>query len=74
MKNLSRMRRNFQVRFLRGWVVATPLWLPSGAQTRQSGEPYYSHPLEVAYIAADYVTDTNIIITSILHDTIEGAP
>jgi len=42
-----------------------------GAQTRQSGEPYYSHPLEVAYIAADYVTDTNIIITSILHDTIE---
>ncbi len=42
-----------------------------GAQKRQSGEPYYSHPLEVASMVADYLLKTDIIITAILHDTIE---
>lgn len=42
-----------------------------GDQKRQSGEPYYSHPLEVAYMVADYLLRTDIIITAILHDTIE---
>lgn len=42
-----------------------------GNQIRQSGEPYYSHPLEVAYMTADYLFETDIMVTSILHDTIE---
>ncbi len=42
-----------------------------GTQKRQSGEPYYSHPLEVAYMVADYRFTTDILVTSILHDTIE---
>jgi len=42
-----------------------------GTQTRQSGEPYYSHPIEVAIIVSNYLCDTDIIVTSILHDTIE---
>jgi guanosine-3',5'-bis(diphosphate) 3'-pyrophosphohydrolase len=42
-----------------------------GVQKRESGEPYYSHPLEVAYMVSDYLFRTDIIITSILHDTIE---
>ncbi|MGD0465616.1 MAG: HD domain-containing protein [Gammaproteobacteria bacterium] len=42
-----------------------------GNQKRQTGEPYYSHPLEVAYMSADYRFKTDVIITSILHDTIE---
>ncbi|WP_341747695.1 HD domain-containing protein [Candidatus Tisiphia endosymbiont of Dascillus cervinus] len=42
-----------------------------GSQMRQSGEPYYSHPLEVAYMISDYLYRTDIIVTSILHDTIE---
>lgn len=42
-----------------------------GDQKRQSGEPYYSHPLEVAYMISDYLFRTDIIVTSILHDTIE---
>ncbi len=41
------------------------------SQIRQSGEPYYSHPLEVAYNVAEHVFETNILVTSILHDTIE---
>jgi (p)ppGpp synthase/HD superfamily hydrolase len=42
-----------------------------GDQKRQSGEPYYSHPIEVAYMISDYLFRTDIIVTSILHDTIE---
>lgn len=40
-------------------------------QIRQSGEPYYTHPLEVAYMVCDYLFETDAIITSILHDTLE---
>ncbi|QOL19449.1 HD domain-containing protein [Candidatus Bodocaedibacter vickermanii] len=40
-------------------------------QFRQSGEPYYTHPLEVAGMVCDYLVDTVSIITSILHDTLE---
>jgi guanosine-3',5'-bis(diphosphate) 3'-pyrophosphohydrolase len=40
-------------------------------QTRSSGEPYYTHPLEVAGILADMKMDTVTIITAILHDTLE---
>ncbi len=42
-----------------------------GAQKRQTGEPYYSHPIEVAYQISDYIFTTDILVTSILHDTIE---
>ena len=45
-----------------------------GDQKRLSGEPYYSHPLEIAYNIADCFFTTDILVTSILHDTIEGAP
>lgn len=42
-----------------------------GNQKRQSGEPYYSHPLMVAGMVADYCFKTDILVTAILHDTIE---
>ena len=42
-----------------------------GSQKRKSGEPYYSHPLEVAYMISDYNLKTDIIAASILHDIIE---
>lgn len=40
-------------------------------QTRSSGEPYYTHPVEVAGILADMKMDTATIVTAILHDTLE---
>jgi GTP pyrophosphokinase len=40
-------------------------------QTRVSGEPYYTHPVEVASILADMEMDEATIITAILHDTLE---
>ncbi len=42
-----------------------------GTQKRASGDPYFSHPLEVAGILTDYHLDTGSIITALLHDTIE---
>jgi len=42
-----------------------------GAQKRRSGEPFYSHPLAVAEMVAPYCFKTDILVTSILHDTIE---
>ncbi len=40
-------------------------------QIRRSGEPYISHPLNVAGILADLHLDIDSIITALLHDTIE---
>jgi RelA/SpoT family (p)ppGpp synthetase len=42
-----------------------------GAQTRASGDPYFSHPLEVAAILTDLKLDDSSIATALLHDTIE---
>ncbi len=42
-----------------------------GKQKRASGDPYFSHPLEVAGILADYKFDSKTIITALLHDVVE---
>ena len=40
-------------------------------QRRLSGEPYLSHPLEVAHILADLRLDSATIASGLLHDTLE---
>ena len=42
-----------------------------GEQTRANGDPYFSHPLEVAAILTDLKLDEETIATALLHDTIE---
>jgi RelA/SpoT family (p)ppGpp synthetase len=42
-----------------------------GAQLRASGDPYFSHPLEVAAILTDLKLDDATIVAALLHDTIE---
>src|SRR5579875_2441129 len=42
-----------------------------GAQVRASGDPYFSHPLEVAAILTDLKLDDATIVAAVLHDTIE---
>ncbi|MCV3240100.1 RelA/SpoT family protein [Mesorhizobium sp. ZC-5] len=42
-----------------------------GHQRRASGDPYFSHPLEVAAILTDMHMDEATIAVALLHDTIE---
>src|SRR5207237_3425604 len=49
-----------------------------GLQMRQSGDPYYSHPIEVAIMLAEFVANdvpklftSTMINAALLHDTIE---
>ncbi len=42
-----------------------------GTQKRASGDPYFSHPLEVAGLMCDLKLDVETVITALLHDTIE---
>ncbi len=49
-----------------------------GSQMRQSGDPYYSHPIEVTIMLAEFVAEevpklftTIMLQAALLHDTIE---
>ncbi len=42
-----------------------------GSQTRASGDPYFSHPLEVAAILTNLKLDDATIAAALLHDVIE---
>ena len=42
-----------------------------GTQTRASGDPYFSHPLEVAGILTGLRLDSASIATALLHDVVE---
>lgn len=42
-----------------------------GTQKRASGDPYFSHPIEVAGLMTELKLDQHTIITALLHDTVE---
>ncbi len=52
----------------RAYVYATKM---HGVQKRASGDPYFSHPIEVAGILTNYKLDTASIVTALLHDIVE---
>src|ERR1700747_675497 len=41
-------------------------------QQRASGEPYLSHPLEVANLLVDFKMDVTTVTAGLLHDVLEG--
>ena len=42
-----------------------------GSQKRASGDPYFSHPIEVAGLMTELKLDQETIVTALLHDTVE---
>lgn len=42
-----------------------------GNQLRDSGDPYYQHPLEVALIITEMRLDATSVVVGLLHDTVE---
>ncbi len=42
-----------------------------GTQKRASGDPYFSHPVEVAGLMTELQLDQPTIVTALLHDTVE---
>ncbi len=52
----------------RAYVYAVKM---HGSQKRASGDPYFAHPVEVAYILTGMRMDTTTIVTALLHDTVE---
>ena len=44
-----------------------------GVTTRQTGEPYYTHPIEVAKILVDITKDPSTLLAALLHDTLEDS-
>lgn len=52
----------------RAYVFAVKM---HGSQKRASGDPYFSHPVEVAGILTEYKLDYASIVTALLHDTVE---
>lgn len=45
-----------------------------GTQQRASGEPYYTHPLEIGAILVDLQMDAPTIVAGLLHDVLEDTP
>lgn len=43
-------------------------------QTRSNGEPYFTHCIAVTDILADKKMGTSVLITALLHDTVEDTP
>ena len=52
----------------RAYVFAVKM---HGSQKRASGDPYFSHPVEVAGILTEYKLYYASIVTALLHDTVE---
>jgi guanosine-3',5'-bis(diphosphate) 3'-pyrophosphohydrolase len=42
-----------------------------GTQMRKSGEPFLSHPIEVAYLLAEMKLDVTALCAALLHDVVE---
>ncbi|MGO1117319.1 RelA/SpoT family protein [Rhodovibrionaceae bacterium A322] len=55
-------------RLNRAYVYAMKM---HGTQKRASGDPYFSHPVEVAGILTELKLDADSIVTALLHDVVE---
>ncbi|MGB5892412.1 MAG: bifunctional (p)ppGpp synthetase/guanosine-3',5'-bis(diphosphate) 3'-pyrophosphohydrolase [Thermoanaerobaculia bacterium] len=69
LEQLELHKRPYDADFLRSAFEFTREM--HGDQTRRSGEPYYTHPLQVAHILAELRFDGNCVAVGLLHDVLE---
>ncbi len=70
MEHLSGMKQ-IDLKLVEKAIICAKKW--HDGQMRQSGEPYYTHPLAVASMVSDYLPNTNAVVAGILHDVIEDS-
>ena len=70
LKNVSNYNNNIEdmVLIMKAYNYADTM---HKGQTRESGEDYITHPLNVAYILSEMHADTNTLCAALLHDTLE---
>ena len=69
LEGLQRHDRPFDEDFLRSIYEFSRE--THGDQVRRSGKPYFTHPLQVAYILADLGFDETCVAVGLLHDVLE---
>lgn len=68
---LHNIKSNYQINILEIKKAIYYAKKYHGSQKRLSGEPFYSHPIAVTELVLPFCFKTDILVTSILHDTIE---
>jgi len=69
LESLSKYEKKYEIeKIKKAYSYAAGL---HEGQFRLSGEPYISHPVEVAIIVAELGLDTDSICAALLHDTVE---
>ncbi len=68
IKNVSYLSRSDKIRLKKALAFCNSAHL---GQFRRTGDPYSSHPIEVANICASWHLDVEALIAALLHDTVE---
>ncbi|WPX97337.1 MFS transporter [Candidatus Bandiella euplotis] len=65
----QRAKKKVNIELIKKAIIFAKKW--HGLDKRNTGEPFYSHPLAVADIVLDYYFKTDVIVAAILHDVVE---
>lgn len=63
------MDRKININAVKHGITFAKKW--HHGQPRNTGEPFYTHPIAVAKLASEYYFKTDVLIAALLHDTIE---
>ena len=64
-------KNDVNIRLVEKAIIFAKKW--HDGQFRKTGEPYYTHPLAVADIVAEFLPKTDVIVAAILHDVLEDS-
>ena len=65
----NEVKRKINIKLVEKAIIFAKKW--HDGQYRNTGEPFYSHPLAVAGLLAERYLKTDVIVAAILHDVVE---